>query len=329
MSFRSVLALPLAGLLVTAASPASAQNDWFGGGGGGASQAQQQQAQTNLRLQQLEQQIRALNGQIEQLSFQNRQLQDQMRRMQQDYDLRLQDLESGRGGKPAGQPPQRRSDLPTEAPAPAAPGAVAAAPPPAVPPAAAPAAPLSGPGAPPQVLGQIPVGPGGDPIGGIIAGQPLDLGALATGQRPAAAPPGVDRQLAAVPPVPDARAEYDAAYTYVLNGEYDLSVASFTRFIENHPTDRRVGSAFFWLGESFAAKGMNREAADAYLKSYTQYPDDPKAPDALFKLGMSLNGMGEKQAACSTFAEFLTKYPRASRTLRERATAERTRARCA
>lgn len=320
--------------LVAAGQPAWAQANLFGGGQQQSSPTQQQQAQMSLRLQQIEQQLRQLTGQIEQLTFQNQQLQDQMRRMQQDYEFRLQELETNKR-------PQKRSDATppgnapaTTPPADAIPTDTATAPTLEDLPRAAPnqQAALGGAdaaalGAPPAVLGQIPAD---DPLGAALSGQgPLDL---RPGGAPAAGgdelPPGVDARVAALPAVPNPRAEYDAAYGYVLSGEWQLAQVSFEQFIANHPTDRRVGSAMYWLGESHAARRQFREAADAYLKAYTQYPDDPKAPDSLFKLGVTLGNLGERQAACATYGELLEKYPRASRALRERAAAERQRARC-
>ena len=93
----AVLALGLAG-------PAAAQNLFGLGGDNGADMAQRRQAELNLKIQQLEGQIRNLNGQLEQMGFQVRQLQDGMTRMQKDFEYRLQEIENGQGG----QQPQRR-----------------------------------------------------------------------------------------------------------------------------------------------------------------------------------------------------------------------------
>jgi tol-pal system protein YbgF len=326
-------------ILASGVLPAStaAQVNIFGGGEQQSSATQQQQAQISLRLQQIEQQLRQLTGQVEQLTFQNQQLQDQMRRMQQDYEFRLQELETNKK-------PQKRSDAGPSAPPPATepPTEAAAAPTLDDLPRAAPnqqaalgetdlavlGAPPATLGAPPAVLGQIPATD--DPIGASLNGAgPLDLRPGGAGAASGTdVPPGIDPKLAALPAVPNPRAEYDAAYGYVLSGEWPLAQASFERFIANHPTDRRVGSAMYWLGEAFSARRQFREAADAYLKSYTQYPDDPKAPDSLFKLGVTLGNLGERQAACATYGELLDKYPRASKALRDRATTERQRARC-
>jgi tol-pal system protein YbgF len=276
---------------------------------GGSDAGDRRNAELSLRINQLETQMRGLNGQIEQMSHQIRQLQDTLTRMQKDYEFRLQEIEAGatRGAKP----PQKRTDLPGDGVAPPSGGAMATAgvptangaavdpPPPAT----------AGRGAPPAPLGQL---SGTDPIGGLIGAAPMNLGAPGTGGRavtdPSPAPvPGVDPRYSAAQPPANPRDEYDAAYGYVLNGEYELAETSFKTFIANHPTDKRIGSAQFWLGESFYVRSKNKEAADAFLKSYTQFPDGPKAPDSLLKLGLSLAALGEKKAACTTYDELLIK----------------------
>jgi len=187
-------------------------------------------------------------------------------------------------------------------------------------------------GAPPQILGQIPRSD--DPLNGAATDGPVDLGQAAQPASPRQAPaavapvPGVTPKYANVQPTPSARDEYDAAYGYILSGEYDLAERSFKTFLANHPTDRRAGSAQYWLGESFFQRNQHREATDAFLKSYTQYPDDVKAPDSLLKLGLAYQGLGERKAACNAYDELLSKYPKASKALRDRAQFEKTRGKC-
>lgn len=306
------------GLVVAAAAPASAQG-FFGGGG---NNNDGQVADLSVRVNQLEGQIRGLNGQIEQLSFQIRQLQDTLARQQKDYEFRLQELENGASKAPK---PMKKSEGAEEPIAPVA----AAAPPPATP--AVTPAPAPSRGAPPTTLGQLPAG--ADPIGGLIGSAgPMELGAPGTRPRAATSEtqpvPGVDPRFATVAPTASPRDEYDAAYGYILNGEYDLAEQSFKTFLAHHPTDRRIGAAQFWLGETYYARARYKEAADAFLKSYTQFPDGPKAPDSLLKLGMSLSGLGEKKAACASWDELLVKYPKASKPVRDRAAAEKVRGKC-
>ena len=308
-----VVATLFALVLAAATSGAARAQGLFGGSG----DDDRRNAELSLRINQLEGQMRGLNGQMEQLNYQIRQLQDTLTRMQKDYEFRLQELENG-GARARGPAPQKKSDLPADD------GGAAVAALPST-------APTGNRGAPPADLGRL---SGPDPIGGLIGSAPMNLGAPGVESRapvpdPSSVPvPGVDPRYASAPPTASARDEYDAAYGYVLNGEYGLAETSFKTFIANHPTDKRVGSAQYWLGESYFVRSRTKEAAEAFLKSYTQFPDGPKAPYSLLKLGLSLSGMGEKKAACTTYDELLTKYPKASRALRERAMAEKTRGKC-
>ncbi len=339
----------------------------------GDGDAQRREAETNLRMNQLEGQIRNLTGQVEQLGYQLRQMQDQLQKAQKDTDFRLQELENapqqGRRNTPQ---PMKKSEM---TPAPVAPVVTAptstaqTSPAPAqtdmtvapptdtstdtadsnvpttlspgadpVPPAsiASANAPRMGPGnqpvvlgAPPQVLGQLPASE--DPLAGNPTDGPIDLNQAQAPrqQAPVVTPvPGVMPKYATVKPTPSARDEYDSAYGYIMSGEYALAERSFKQFLANHPTDRRAGSAQFWLGESFFQRNMHREATDAFLKAYTQYPDDVKAPDSLLKLGLAYQGLGERRAACNAYDELLTKYPKSSRALRERAQLEKSRGKC-
>lgn len=344
---RAAAALVVVLLPLAAATPAAAQ--LFGGG---SSDNQRSQAEMSMRINQLEGQLRQMNGQIEQMGYQVKQLNDLIARMQKDYEFRLQDLENGGARKPAapaGGQPMRKSEAPLGD-DPNATGRMAPMPPQT----ASVAAPIGaagrpGPGAPPAALGTL---SNADPIGGVIGDGPMDLSATASRRASpeatddADAPPGVrlgpaapsraaprpsdpaPRAASLGQPVPAAGDQYDAAYAYMLNGEYALAESSFKAFLADHPTDKRAASGQYWLGESYYSRKMYREAADAFLTSYQQYPSSPKAPDSLLKLGLALNGLGEKKAACASFDELLAKYPKASKALRDLAGAEKNKARC-
>lgn len=311
------LAAALVGMLAT--TPAAAQ--LFGG---------RDDSQANVRINQVEEQMRVLTGQIEELNFQIRQLQDQIRRMQEDNEYRFQQLEGSTGNRSdAGGGGTR--DLAgtlddTTGYGPAGGG----------------------------TLGQLPADTGsGDADygseGGYVAGGgagPLDLSALARGtgggfapSGPDTAPPGVSSGAPqddgfATARVDagggdDPRAAYDAAYSRILSGDYAGAEAGFRRFLADHPNDALAANAQFWLGESHYARGDYRAAADAFLKSYTDYPDSAKVTDSLLKLGLSLRGIGQTDAACATFSELLTKYPGAPTAVRAEAEAQKQRSGCA
>ena len=284
---------------------------------------------SSVRIGQLEERIRILTGQIEQLSFQMRELQDQMRRMQEDNEYRFQQLEGGN--------PQKRSDIaPSGAPGSTAPG-------------------LAGDGTPQS--GSL-VAPGGgfatlpadgsgdgawDQSGGYEAGSglpsdgPIDLSELARGLDTVPGTQDVtpgpevatdDDQIAGIIGTGDPRADYDQAYSMAVNGDYAGAERGFRTFLETYPDDALTANAQYWLGESLLAQQNFREAADAFLKTYTDHPNNSKSPDSLLKLGVSLRGLGERDAACATFSELLTKYPNAAPAVLTQARDERRRAQC-
>lgn len=308
--------------------------------------------EANVRMERIESQMRALTGQIEQLGYQLKQLQDQMRRMQEDTEFRLNDLET-KGAKPAKKTEAapaagpEATDTASAADAAPAPEATtdAAADTAAVAPASSAfntTSPATA-GEPPQPLGSLPgsvaglpaaddpAGPYGQDAG---VGQPLDLTALTRGAatpQPLQPEPAAPAAAASSTPPPSAgpRAAYDAAYASMMRGDYPVAEEEFRIFLDSYPRDRLAPDAQYWLGESLYAQARYRDAADAFLKSYSDHPDTAKAPDSLLKLGLSLEGLGEKDAACTTFGELLTKYPKAPRTLRDRARSEMQSAGCA
>jgi tol-pal system protein YbgF len=125
----------------------------------------------------------------------------------------------------------------------------------------------------------------------------------------------------------DARALYDQAYATLLKREYRASEAYFAQFLQLYPSDPLAGAAQFWLGESSFVSGDYRQAADMFLKSYTNYPNSDKAPESLLKLGVSLKRLGQGPAACDSFAELERKFPQAKSVI-QRAQAERKRSNC-
>lgn len=296
--------------------------------------AQASGADLAIRLQQVEGQMRALNGRIEQLEFQNRRLQDSLQRFQGDVDFRFQDMQGSKGGA---RPPKR-----TEAPPPASASSVAEAE--DVTGTAGPGS--SGPGAAPGPanLGRI----GGPEPGGFNSaaadpglpasnpGGPMVLAPPRSGPAaPTAAPEasGAGGSLSAGSMVASAptsapRDEFDLGVGFIQRKDYELAEITLRRFLQEHPDDRLVSDAQYWLGESLYQRGQYRPAAEYFLKVTTGAPATAKAPDSLLRLGMSLSGLNEREAACATYAEVARKYPRASASVRAQVDRELKRVKC-
>jgi tol-pal system protein YbgF len=321
-------------------------------------QSTPQIAEQSMRMDRMEEQMRQLNGRIDELTFQLRQLQEVIQRSREETDFRLNELEGGA--------PKRRSDAPAAQPPPSTPNVITTGP--ADLPADMPtdlgdgfsidADTTQSAGEPPQILGNVPAAPGGGT-------GPLDLSAIARGEDgytmsdlsaptdPGFGTPGdvavlggpvdgADPNLAPPPPADldgdqevaaavldeDPRAQYDRAYGYIVDGEYQMAEAGFRRFIEQNGKSPLAGDAHFWLGESLYARGDFRDAADAFLSTYRDYPASTKAPESLLKLGLSLEGLGEKDAACATYRELEKKFPSAPAALIDRVADQKSKAGC-
>ena len=114
----------------------------------------------------------------------------------------------------------------------------------------------------------------------------------------------------------------------MLQQDYVNAETAFSGFLGKFPKDKLAGNAQYWLGESHYVRGQYREAADSFLKGYSNYQRGPKAPDSLLKLAMSLARLGQKEQSCSAFTQLDSAFPQASAQLKKRSAAERQRAGC-
>ncbi len=124
------------------------------------------------------------------------------------------------------------------------------------------------------------------------------------------------------------RGEYETDYALYKNGQFDAAAAGLQDFVQKYPRDRLMPDATYYLGESYARLGRQREAAEQFLKLSTDYTKSSRAPDALLRLGVALNALGAKEQACATYQEVDRKYPTASPDVRAGVERELKRSRC-
>ena len=177
----------------------------------------------------------------------------------------------------------------------------------------------------------------GDQIGGILGEGKIGDGKdpNAVEQQPIAEPPVADQPAAVVasndPTVvtgDDPEKAYEDAYGFLLQQDYPHAQVAFSGFLGKFPKDKLAGNAQYWLGESHYVRGQYREAADSFLKGYSNYQRGPKAPDSLLKLAMSLSKLGQKDQSCAAFSQLDSAFPASSAQLKKRSAAERQRAGC-
>jgi tol-pal system protein YbgF len=301
-----------------------------------------------VRMSQLEAQMRQMSGKIEELQFQNQQLRDQLKRFQEDTEFRFQD--NGKGSNqaatsrpsatpPASTPPRQiaaGTPAPMSPPAPAVPSARApshgdvfdpqidrnapGAPRPLGSPESAAPAPVRHSGVPGSIM-EDPDRLPGDP------GTPLDIAGAGSPPAAAAQPRPPETSIAATG-TDSVRSDFDNAYTYIQQHQFEQAEMGFRSFLQSHPRSKLTPEATYWLGESYLQRARYRDAAEQFLKITTSYGTSAKGPDSMFKLGVSLRGLGASDQACATFAEVGRKYPTARPALLKDVQRELQRAKC-
>jgi tol-pal system protein YbgF len=261
-----------------------------------------------LRIDRLENQVRALNGALEQSQFQQRKLEEQLKRFQEDVEFRLT------GARPA----------PATAPLVTATPPAAAPPPVAVIESIEPAKPAkrsdvfdpnadpNAPGAPRQIGSTPPSAP---------LGAPLELSRNAPQPPPGGDTPMVIQGVGpapAPPTAPDApRDQLNAALEAYRAGQYESSEAQLKAFLARNGGSRLAPDAIFYLGETYFQRSRPREAAEQYLKLSTDFAKSTRAPEGMLRLGQSLAALGNNDQACATFGEAGRRYPTMSPTVKK------------
>ncbi len=224
-----------------------------------------------VRLSQMEIELRTLTGKIEEIEFQNRRLQEQIDQLQ----AAQQHPAPSAATQAPGQAGQVRGLLTGD-------GRVVS------------------PAASPQETVQ--------PLGTSLIGEPQETAPAndSTGTaQPAGGVLGTLGDHAANNPA----AAYDQAFGLLQNRDYDAAAQAFRTFLNNHPDHELAANAHYWLGESYYVRNNFEQAARIFAEAYQKHPQGGKGPDNMLKLGMSLAGLGRTREACVTLAEIEKEYP--------------------
>jgi tol-pal system protein YbgF len=256
-----------------------------------------ERAQFEVRLGQLEEELRRLTGRIEQLEFGQRTIESRIDQLIQDLDLRLSALEQG-GVASSGEGEPRQAQAPSE----------------------------SGPstdGGPPadqaDAGGQGTQGQAGESTLGVVPESALlDL----PRPDPAAATPPASTSL-------PAQRQYDSAMELLRAGDYPSAERGLELFLDLNPDHPLASNAAYWMAETLYVRKNYAAAASGFARNYRTYGKGaPKAPDNLLKLGMSLFGLGEADKACVSYAELAKEFPNAPTHIEQAVARESERAGC-
>ncbi len=241
------------------------------------------------RLSAIEDQMRALNGKIEQLDYSNRKLSEALQRQQDDANARLMRLEA----------------TPAEVQPPAAPQPQTVQ----APPAASTSTPAPAPTTANGTLGAIKV-QDGKVVGGTNNPQAPPL-------------PNAPPDVTLTP-----QEQYDRAFGFLRQANYDEAEKAFKGFIDKNPQDKLISNAKYWYGKTLYVRSKFDAAAIAFADAFQQDPKGPKAPESLLELAMSLENLNKTPDACATLDSLKSKFPNAALTVRTRADEERQKLKC-
>lgn len=181
-------------------------------------------------------------------------------------------------------------------------------------------------------LNQLESGKGG---GGLSAAAPAAPAARTEGGAdkpvPTAKPeakPDTKSQSAALPAGATPEKQYEYAFAFLRNQEYDKAEKALQEFIGKHKSNDLAGNAQYWLGETYYVQRKYTEAAVAFADGMQKYPKNTKAPDNLLKLGMSLAQLNKKAEACTAFGQIGKRFPNAAASIKRRSEAEQRRLNC-
>lgn len=127
---------------------------------------------------------------------------------------------------------------------------------------------------------------------------------------------------------PDSNAAYNAAFKELNGKNYSEAATKFDAFVRKYPKDPLTSNAYYWLGESYYARGDYTRAAEGFRKGFESNPQGQKAPDNLLKLAMSLDNIKRTSEACIVLGQVVGKYGESAPRTKERAEAERSRMQC-
>jgi tol-pal system protein YbgF len=328
---------------------ATLQRHVYGGGGSSGSEAaaplldesgRPLVARLELRMTQLEGELRRLTGRVEEVSFQISKVGQRLDTLVADVDQRLMRLEQG---APGGAAPGAAQQLGMQSGSGTDQSGQAGASPQFSQPAqggqtsGSTAGPTFDSG--PKVLGSVPA----SDLEALRQQSAQQAGGAASGGAAATTTPQATTQQAATQQATTQAApaqqtaalvggtpkeQYDHAFALLSQANYPAAEQALVAFLDTYPDDPLAGNAKYWLGETYYVRGQFREAAVTFAEGFQRFPGSTKAPDNLLKLGKSLAALGQAADACGTFAELKKRYPDAPATIHQQATTEQQRLSC-
>lgn len=94
---------------------------------------------------------------------------------------------------------------------------------------------------------------------------------------------------------------FRAAYRFYREGEYEIAIGGFQKYLYDCPDTQLEGAAQYWIAESLVKLEGYDAAIQEYDRLLTQYPQNDKIPDAYYGKGIALLHLGKTAEAKALF----------------------------
>ena len=111
-----------------------------------------------------------------------------------------------------------------------------------------------------------------------------------------------------IPKFSSAKEHYNYAFTLMNKAQYAEAGQVFDSFLDRYPNHDLTGNVYYWLGETFYVQEKYTSAADSFRQGFEVMPSGIKAPDNLLKLSMSLGRLEQTDQACVVLNQLTKKY---------------------
>jgi len=127
------------------------------------------------------------------------------------------------------------------------------------------------------------------------------------GENTAAMQEPIDRAATSAPTT--ARELYDAAYTDLTRGNYQLALMGFRDYLKRYPDTDLADNAQYWIGEVYYAQSQYAQAIEEFLLVVDRYPGADKVAAAYLKTAFSFRRTGDLPTARRYLRLIMDRFP--------------------
>ncbi len=102
---------------------------------------------------------------------------------------------------------------------------------------------------------------------------------------------------------------FRAAYRIYMDGDYEIAIAGFQKYLQEYPDTQLAGAAQYWIAESLAKLDEYDIAIQEYQRLLQQYPLNDKIADAHYGIGAAMLKLGRDSEAQSNFTYVVVHFP--------------------